>query len=554
MAAYATTTTIDRQGRPRRTRRRAVTIAVGALAAATAVGGVGAGAHATTAGSGGAGNFVEGGTFTYALGSDPGNLDPHMSVFVATNAVNTLAYDTLVNLGQDGTILPGLAESWEESPTSITYTLKDGITCADGTPLTATTVGDNFSFVADPANQSPLLGVQVPAGITVEADDAARTVTLTSPQPVPFFLQSTGAGLFIVCAKGLADRSILASGTDGTGPFVLTDAVPNDHYSFTVRDGYAWGPDGATTDVPGFPAAAEVRIVENESTAANLLLSGEVNAAEVAGPDRQRLEDEGYFSIENQAIVGEFFFNQMADLPTADVAVRQALMRALDLNQMMAVQTSGLGALADGLASVQPKVCPGDTVGDILSQGADLDAAGQMLDDAGWVMGSGDVREKDGQPLSIRAFYITEFEGAADAMELATAQWNQLGVDVDLQGVDSAQFNTLAFESRAWDVFLAAVNLDVPSLAVPFVSGPQPPDGVNFSAVSNPEYESLVAEASALTGPEACAKWDEAEKALYAQMNILPYAVTTAPVFGRNAEFAAGRLGLIPSSIRLFED
>ncbi len=217
----------------------------------------------------------------------------------------------------------------------------------------------------------------------------------------------------------------------------------------------------------------------------------------------------------------------MADLPTADVAVRQALMRALDLNQMMAVQTSGLGALADGLASVQPKVCPGDTVGDILSQGADLDAAGQMLDDAGWVMGSGDVREKDGQPLSIRAFYVTEFEGAADAMELATAQWNQLGVDVDLQGVDSAQFNTLAFESRAWDVFLAAVNLDVPSLAVPFLSGPQPPDGVNFSAVSNPEYESLVAEASALTGTAACAKWDEAEKALYAQMNILPYAVTT---------------------------
>ena len=244
MAAYATTTTIDRQNRPRRTRRRAVTLAVGAVAAATAVGGVGAGAHATTAGSGGEGNFADGGTFTYVSDSDPGNLDPHMSVFVATNRVNTFAYDTLVNLGPDGTILPRLAASWEETPTSITYTLNDGITCADGTPLTATTVGDNFSFVADPANQSPLLGVQVPAGITVEADDAAGTVTLTSPQPVPFFLQSTGAGLFIVCAKGLADRSILASGTDGTGPFVLTDAVPNDHYSFTaprrVRVGARW--------------------------------------------------------------------------------------------------------------------------------------------------------------------------------------------------------------------------------------------------------------------------------------------------------------------------
>ena len=33
----------------------------------------------------------------------------------------------------DGEIMPGLAESWEETPTSVTYTLKDGVTCADGT-------------------------------------------------------------------------------------------------------------------------------------------------------------------------------------------------------------------------------------------------------------------------------------------------------------------------------------------------------------------------------------------------------------------------------------
>ena len=85
-----------------------------------------------------------------------------MSVFVATNAVNTFAYDTLVNLAPDGTIRPRLAASWEETPTSITYTLNDGVTCADGTPLTATTVADNFSFVADPANQSPLSGCRCP--------------------------------------------------------------------------------------------------------------------------------------------------------------------------------------------------------------------------------------------------------------------------------------------------------------------------------------------------------------------------------------------------------
>ena len=100
---------------------------------------------------------------------------------------------------------------------------------------------------------------------------------MTTEQPVPFLLQSTGAGLFIVCAQGLADRTILATGTDGTGPFVLEEAVPNDHYTFRARDDYTWGPDGATTDAPGFPSEAVLRVVENESTAANLLLSGEVN-------------------------------------------------------------------------------------------------------------------------------------------------------------------------------------------------------------------------------------------------------------------------------------
>jgi peptide/nickel transport system substrate-binding protein len=155
--------------------------------------------------------------------------------------------------------------------------------------------------------------------------------------------------------------------------------------------------------------------------------------------------------------------------------------------------------------------------------------------------------------LSIRAFYVTSIEGSANSMELATSIWQDLGVDVQLQGVDEAQFNTLAFESRAWDVFLAILNVNDPSQAVAFVSGTQPPQGVNFSAVSNPDYDALVAEASALTGEEACAVWNSAEEALYAQMNILPFAANTLPTFGNGAEFALGGLGLIPTSLRLVE-
>ena len=102
-----------------------------------------------------------------------------------------------------------------------------------------------------------------------------------------------------------------------------------------------------------------MRIIPNESTAANLLLSGEVDIATIAGADRQRVENEGYFVTEQRAIVGEFFFNHMEGLPTADVAVRQALMGAVDLQELMSVQTAGNGALATGLAETLPKACPG---------------------------------------------------------------------------------------------------------------------------------------------------------------------------------------------------
>ena len=106
---------------------------------------------------------------------------------------------------------------------------------------------------------------------------------------------------------------------------------------------------------------------------------------------------------------------------------------------------------------------------------------------------------------------------------------------------------------RAWDVFLAALNLDVPSLPCRSSPAPQPPDGVNFSAVANPEYD-----AARRRGEHArpvrrpASVWNAAEAALYAQMNILPVRRHhRRRSFGNGAEFELGRLGIIATSLRL---
>ena len=74
-----------------------------------------------------------------ALASDPGNLDPQMAAGSALFTLSQLAYDALLSVNaESGAIESQLATDWTVDGTKVTFTLADGVTCADGTELTAT--------------------------------------------------------------------------------------------------------------------------------------------------------------------------------------------------------------------------------------------------------------------------------------------------------------------------------------------------------------------------------------------------------------------------------
>ena len=225
--------------------------AVGLCVTAALLAGCGGSDSSESGGGGGGGDeakYVDGGTFTMALASDPGNLDPQSSAGSALFTVTQLAYDTLVSVERRhrrDRVAARDATGRSTAPRS-RFTLADGVTCADGSDFTATSVADNIAYVADPKNKSPFLGTFLPVGATAKADDAAGTVTLTLAAPAPFVLNGL-ASLPMVCPGGMDDRKSLAQATAGTGPYELTEAVPGDHYTYQIRDGYTWGPNGATT-------------------------------------------------------------------------------------------------------------------------------------------------------------------------------------------------------------------------------------------------------------------------------------------------------------------
>ncbi|WP_283134282.1 ABC transporter substrate-binding protein [Rhizohabitans arisaemae] len=500
--------------------------------------------------SGEAGKPAENSTFTYAMVSDPGALDPATAASGFANATLYFAYDTLVHAGEDGKSVSGLAEKWDVKPDSVTFTLRKDVTCADGSKVTPVDVAANFTYIADPASKSPLLGIIVPAGLKAAADDAAGTVTLSTPQPHSFILESTH-NVFIVCGKGLKDRSVLAKGTSGTGPYVLNEVVSGDRYTFTRREGYTWGPGGMTNTEPGQPGKVVLKIVSNEQTAANLLFSGAVNLGVFFGPDRPRVEAAPGLAKDTVPIaVEQIYFHQGVDRPTKELTVRKALVQALNMEELGRITTSGTGRPPKSLI-MHPGPCPGDNVSGALPA-YDVAAATAALDSAGWKAGPDGIRVKDGKKLTLRlAFSTASGSGGQAGVEYIADAWRKVGVDTQINAQSTIKMNETMTVTGNWDVGLFGIGLPLPSQFVGLFSGTPAPKGGNFAHLANERYDRLVAEAAKLPGEPGCAKWNEAERALVENVDVYPFVGTTWLTAGKNATAKTQGFLVIPSSIRM---
>lgn len=382
-----------------------------------------------SSGSGG-GEPVTDGTFKLALVADPGALNPLMTAASPAHQLARLSYDYLLHPDPDtGVTKPWLAEKWEETTTSASFTIRDGVTCNDGSALTAQTVADNVNFITNAANKSALRGVYAPATATATADPATRTVTVTTPEPSPFLLLNL-ARIPIMCEAGLKDPTAANKTTFGSGMFQMTEAVANDHYSYVRRDGYNWGPDGTTSDTAGVPKNVVASIITNNSTAANQVLSGDLNAAAVSGPDQDRMNAANLDTVKQPAPAGEMFFNHSPGNPTSDPAVRKALVQALNLDDLAEIFTAGRGTRSTTMVSIEPRACIYDSVAGNLPD-FDTSAAAATLESAGWKVGADGKRSKDGTPLRIRMVYETFGDATDAAADVAVNAWNDLGAPLN---------------------------------------------------------------------------------------------------------------------------
>jgi peptide/nickel transport system substrate-binding protein len=152
-------------------------------------------------------------------------------------------YDSLVRVNPKGEIIGWLAEKWSVSPDgkSYTFSLRQGVKYHDGSVFDAESVKwnlDRYRLTKDSRRLAELAPVD---NVTV-VDPATVRVDLKAPF-VPFLSQ-------LVDRSGmmLSRKVVEAQGDDftrkafkaGSGPFILTEAVKDDHYSFEKNPDW-WG-------------------------------------------------------------------------------------------------------------------------------------------------------------------------------------------------------------------------------------------------------------------------------------------------------------------------
>ncbi|MCY4527335.1 MAG: ABC transporter substrate-binding protein, partial [Anaerolineaceae bacterium] len=290
------------------------------------------------------------GELVIALPNDPTAMYIGNASDVTAISATRPLYDALVRYGADGSIQPGLAQSWEISEDGRTYTfhLREGVKFHNGEDFNAHAVSTIWEYGMTPTNQwlSYYDSVASAEDIVVVDD---YTVEVTTSEPDAFFLSEVANGWFALPPAYLAEVGLEAfeAAPVGTGPFMLENWAPGDRIEFRAFPDY-WNPEQPKVERMTF------RIISDATTRMAAIQTGEVDIVTRLNTDDVALlesnPDVNIVTYPNDRVYYVAFKNvgNGAGTPLEDRLVRQAMNLAVDREGIVAALFSGHGQTISG--------------------------------------------------------------------------------------------------------------------------------------------------------------------------------------------------------------
>ena len=407
------------------------------------------------------GTPVPGGSVVYGMTQDLPSLDPHVDTDAGTRDVVFNLYEGLVKPTSDGGFIAAVASDYTISDDAKTYTftLRDGITFHDGTPVTIEDVKYSIDRYAEIQGESSAFSSLVDS---VEVQDD-KTLVVNLKESYSEFLPMMTIAIIPQSNEDPAGNPI------GTGPFKYVSYTPGQNMELEKYDGY-WQEGVPSLDSVEFKFIADVdtAFVELQAGTIDILKYLTSAQAETLGDDYNIVQG-------SMNLVHAMYLNSAYE-PLSKTEVRQALCYAVDRD---AINNFIFGGKSHIIGShmipamskyYEPEA---ETV-----YSYDPEKAKELLADAGYA---------DGFDLEITV--PSSYSQHVDSAQIIADELSQVGINVTLNQVEWSTWLQDVYKGGNFQA--TVIGFDGTLAPSDWLKKYVTDDAKNFMHYSNTEYDDV---------------------------------------------------------------
>ena len=407
------------------------------------------------------GTPVPGGSVVYGMTQDLASLDPHVDTDAGTRDVVFNLYEGLVKPTSDGGFIPAVASDYiiSDDAKTYTFTLRDGITFHDGTPVTIEDVKYSIDRYAEIQGESSAFSSLVDS---VEVQDD-KTLVVNLKESYSEFLPMMTIAIIPQSNEDPAGNPI------GTGPFKYVSYTPGQNLELEKYDGY-WQEGVPSLDSVEFKFIADVdtAFVELQAGTIDILKYLTSAQAETLGDDYNIVQG-------SMNLVHAMYLNSAYE-PLSKTEVRQALCYAVDRD---AINNFIFGGKSHIIGShmipamskyYEPEA---ETV-----YSYDPEKAKELLADAGYA---------DGFDLEITV--PSSYSQHVDSAQIIADELSQVGVNVTLNQVEWSTWLQDVYKGGNFQA--TVIGFDGTLAPSDWLKKYVTDDAKNFMHYSNTEYDDV---------------------------------------------------------------
>lgn len=388
------------------------------------------------------------GRITVGITTDPNTFDPYVSNNTGRLIIFPEIYEPLAAYDSMGGDFNGvIAKSWEwTDDTTVDITIYDNVYDSAGNQIKAQDVVFSWKTAQESGNFSKISPIE-----EVNALDDFTVEFKWSSEVLKDDFESIISEVYIVSEKAYTESGDgMATAPVGTGSYVLDGYTPGSTVALKANQNY-WQSDESLRKNATQKAnidEIELQIITESSQLTMALETGKIDITENCSADfLYEFQDGGEYAEDYDVYV--YMDNRLRTLyPNCDSSSAMS-----DVNLRMAVcygiDTTALAQGCFGELAVPASTFGASCYGDFIKEWESEDYFGYDLEKAkGYLEASGyDVSK----PLVLLAQNTSEYSSMA---QMVAVFLQQLGLQVEIQILETAQFNNQVKDPEAWDLII----------------------------------------------------------------------------------------------------